>query len=53
MGADTNSIIHVTDIIMHQFLSIPEYLYKRSKFMHMKVIVIETASYYQDFSHEI
>ena len=34
----------VTDIILHQRLSIPEYLHKMSKSMHIKVIVIETTS---------
>ena len=36
--------MNVTDIILHQWFSIPEYLHKVSKFMHMKVIVIETTS---------
>ena len=36
------SIMNVTDIILHQWLSIPEYLHKMSKSMHIKVIVIET-----------
>ena len=52
MRADTDSIMHVTDSILHQWLSIPEYLHKRSKSMHMKLIVIETSSC-QDLSHEI
>ena len=34
--------MNVTDIILHQWLSIPEYLHKMSKSMHIKVIVIET-----------
>ena len=38
------SIMTVTDIILHQWLSIPEYLHKKSKSMHIKVIVIETTS---------
>ena len=36
--------MNVTDIILHQWLSIPEYLHKMSKSMHIKVIVIETTS---------
>ena len=36
--------MNVTDIIMHQWLSIPEDLHKKSKSMHIKVIVIETTS---------
>ena len=53
MGADTDSVMHVTDIIVHQWLSIPEYLHKRTKYMNMKVIVIEKTSSCQDISHEI
>ena len=34
----------VTDIILYQWLSFPEYLHKRSKYMHIKVIGIETTS---------
>ena len=37
--------MNVTDIILYQWLSIPEYLAKRSTFMHIKVIVIETTSF--------
>ena len=36
--------MNVTDIILHQFISIPEYLHKMSRSMHIKVIVIETTS---------
>ena len=36
--------MNVSDIIQHQWLSIPEYLHKMSKSMHIKVIVIETTS---------
>ena len=36
----------VTDIILHQWLSIPEYLHKMSRSTHIKVIVIETTSSY-------
>ena len=38
------SIMNVTDIMLYQRLSIPEYLHKRSKSMHIKVTVIETTS---------
>ena len=38
------SIMNVTDIILHQWLNIPEYLDKMSKSMHRKVLVIETTS---------
>ena len=38
------SIMNVTDIILHQWLSIPEYLHKMSKSMHIKILVIETTS---------
>ena len=34
----------VTDIILHQWLSIPEYLHKMSKSMHIKATVIEITS---------
>ena len=36
--------MNVTDIILHQWLSIPEDLHKMSKSMHIKVIVIDTTS---------
>ena len=36
--------MNVTDIMLYQWLSIPEYLHKRSKSMHIKVMVIETTS---------
>ena len=36
--------MNVTDIILHQWLSIPEYLHKMVKSMHIKAIVIETTS---------
>ena len=36
--------MNATDIILHQWLSTPEYLHKMSKSMHVKVIVIETTS---------
>ena len=37
-------MMNVTDIILHQWLSIPEYLHKMSKSMHIKVGVIEIIS---------
>ena len=36
--------MNVTDIILHQWLSIPDYLHKMSKAMHKKDIFIETTS---------
>ena len=45
--------MNVTDIILHQWLSIPEYLHKMSKSMHIKVIVIETILSCYDFAQKI
>ena len=42
-----------TDIILYQWLSIPEYLHKMSRSKHIKVKVIETTSSCIDFSHKI
>ena len=36
--------MNVTDILLHQWLRVPEYLHKMSKSMHIKVIVIEKTS---------
>ena len=44
--------MNVTDIILHQLLIIPEYLYKMSKSMHIKVIVRDTTSCL-DFAQKI
>ena len=52
MGADTHVYNARIDVILHQCLTIPEYLYKRSISMHLKVKVIETTSSCQDFSHK-
>ena len=52
MGADTDVYNACIDVILHQWLSIPEYLYKRSLSMHIKVKVIETTSSCKDFSHK-
>ena len=52
MDADTDVNNACIDIILHQNLSIQEYLYKRSKSMHIKVKVIETTTFYQDVSHK-
>ena len=43
----------VSDIIPYQWLSIPEYLHKMSKSMHINVKVIETTSSCKDFAHKI
>ena len=47
------SIMNVTAIILYQWLSSPEYLHKMSKFMHIKVKVIETTSSCKDFANKI
>ena len=52
MGADTDVYNACIDVILHQWLSIPEYLYKISIFTHIKIKVIETNSSCQDFSHK-
>ena len=52
MDADTDIYNACIDIILHYWLSIPEYLYKRSKSMHTKVKVIETTSFCQAISHK-
>ena len=51
MGADTDVYNACIDIILHQCLSIPEYLNKKV-YMHIKVKAIETTSFCQDFSHK-
>ena len=50
MDADTDVDNACIDVLLHQWLSIPEYLYKMS--ISIKVNVIETTSYCQDFSHK-
>ena len=45
--------MNVTDSILHQWLSIPEYLHEMSKSIHMKVILIETTSSCYDFVQKI
>ena len=45
--------MNVIDIILHQWLSIPEYLHKMSRSMHIKVLVIETTSSCLDFAQKI
>ena len=42
--------MNVTDILLYQWLSFPEYLHKRSKSMHIKVIGIDTTSSCYDFA---
>ena len=49
-GADVYN--PVTDIL-HQWLSIPQYLHKMFKSMHMQVIVIEINAFCKDFSHQL
>ena len=53
MGADTDVYNACVDIIPHQWLSVPDYLYKRSKSMHIKVKVIETTSSCQDLGQSM
>ena len=43
--------MNVTDIL-YQWLSIPEYIHKMSKYVHIKVIVIETTSFLLRFRTE-
>ena len=45
--------MNVADIILYQWLSIPEYLHKTSKSMNLKVKVIETTSSCKNFAHKI
>ena len=45
--------MNVTDIILYQWLSIPEHLHKMSKSMYIKVKVIETTASCKDFAHKI
>ena len=52
MGADIDVDNACIGVILHQWLSIPEYLYEMSISMHIKVNVVETTSYCQDFSHK-
>ena len=52
MGAGADVYKPVSDI-QHQWLSIPEYLHKMFKSMHMQVIVIEINAFYKDFSHQL
>ena len=52
MGAYTDVYNACIDIILHQWLRIPDYLKKRSIAMHIKVRVIQTTSSCQDFSHK-
>ena len=41
------------DILLHQLLSIQEYLHKMFKSMHMQVIVIEINTFCIDFTHQL
>ena len=52
MGADTNVANACIDVILHKWLSIPEYLYNMSISLHIKVSALEITSYCQDFSHK-
>ena len=52
MGASADVYKPVTDIL-HQWLSIKEYLHKMFKSMHMQVIVIEINAFCKDFSNQL
>ena len=52
MGAGADVYKHVTDILQ-QWLSIPEYLHKMFKSMHMQVIVIEINAFCKQLSHQL
>ena len=52
MGAGADVYNAVTDIL-HQLLSIPEYLHKMFKSMHMHVIVIEINTFCKNFSYQL
>ena len=52
MGAGADIYNPFTDIL-HQWLSIPEYLHKMFKSMHMQVIVIEITAFCKDLSHQL
>ena len=52
MGAGADAYKPVTDIL-HQWLSIPEYLHKMFKSMHIQVKVIEINAFCKDFSHQL
>ena len=52
MGAGADVYKPVTDIL-HQWLSIPEYLHKMFKSMHMQVIVMEINAFCKDFSYQL
>ena len=52
MGAGADVYNPVTDIL-HQWLSIQEYLHKMFKLMHIQVIVIEINALCIDFSHQL
>ena len=52
MGVGADVYKPVTDIL-HQWLSIQEYLRRMFKSMHMQVIVIETKGFCINFSHQL
>ena len=52
MGAGADDYKYVTDIL-YQWLSIPEYLHKMFKSMHMQVIVIDINAFCKNFSHQL
>ena len=52
MGAGADIYKPVTDIL-HQWLSIPEYLHKMFKTMHIQVKDIEIHAFCKKFSHQL
>ena len=52
MGAGADVYKPATDIL-HQWLSIPEYLHKMFRSMHMQVKIIEINIFCKDFSHQL
>ena len=52
MSAGADVYKYVTDIL-HQWPSIPEYLHKMFRSMHLQVIVIEINAFCKDFSHPL
>ena len=52
MGAGADVYEHVTDIL-HQWLSILEYLHKMFKSIRMQAIIVEINTFCKDFSHRL
>ena len=52
MGTGADVYKPVTDVL-HQWLSIQEYLHKMFKSMHIQVIVLKINAFCIDFSHQL